>query len=129
MFKTFKNSRGQGVTVQYATLFVIVFAVVTAMSVYFKRVVQSRYAGASRYASLAINEIFNSPENYNLTGRFIGQYEPYYAITEMERTVTGRIIDREQGVLGPASIHEREYENMETTMEGFSNQLSPRYGD
>ena len=110
----------------YATTFAIVFAVITGMSVYFKRAVQSRFAGASDYATRSINDVFNSPENYNLTGRFIGQYEPYYTKTEMERLAQGTIIDREQGGIGPGSIHSREYQDVTTEIKVFSNQLAPK---
>lgn len=125
MLQRIRNLKGQGVTVEYATTFAVVFVVITAMSVYFKRVVQSRFAVARDYVDHEISSVMQDT-SLNLVGKFQAQYEPYYIQSEMEKLVRGTIIDREIGGVGVGSIHEKEYQGYQTTLTAVSNQLSPR---
>lgn len=124
MGQLLKNQQGQGVIVQYALTFALVVAVTAAMSVYFKRVVQGRFAGARDYAGKQISDVFASGE-YNLVGRFAVQYEPYYTerVTETDRS--GVIVDRDIGT-GVTGIQSREYEQYQTILRVQSNQLAPK---
>lgn len=128
MFQTLKNFHGQGFMVQYAMTFAIVLAVVLAMMTYFKRVVQSRIAGLRDYAGDEIDAVLND-NTLNLIGNFKRQYEPYYQQTQAEKTFTGTVIDREQGGIGPGSIHSKEYQDYRTQAKMLTNQLSPKDAD
>lgn len=123
MFKLLKSLSGQGITVQYATTFAVVLLLGLAMSAYFKRVVQSRYAGARDYAGQQIDLLF-SDNSLNLTGRFVRQYEPYYQETASQKETAGTVVDREDG-----NTYSKEYQQYQTSTEVLSNQLSPRYAD
>lgn len=128
MFKILKNFNGQGMLVQYALTFAIIVAVVTGMTVYFKRVVQSRYAGVRDYSGNQIDAVFNDL-TLNLAGSFRRQYEPYYQQTAAEKFTGGAIIDRTQGGVGLGAIQSKEYDGYHTTVKVLSNQLSPRNAD
>ena len=128
MLQALKRKSAQGVTVEYAVTFAVVLAVITAMTVYFKRVVQGRIVGARDYMGNTIDKVFQDP-TLNLTGNFSWQYEPYYTETEIDKIVDGTMIDREIGGVGQASISEKEYLDYRTRYGVTSNQLAPRYAD
>jgi hypothetical protein len=125
MVNRLKNCKGQGMTVQYALTFALVLAVITAMSVYFKRAVQGRFVGARDFANRMISATFRSDDHYNLFGNFALEYEPYYTERAIEIERSGTIIDRDEA-LGITGIQSREYDQYKTTIRVKQNQLAPK---
>lgn len=125
MFKILKNLKGQGVTVQYAMTFVLVLAIVMGMTTYFKRVVQSRYAGVCDYAQQEIGAVFDDV-SLNVAGNYVARYEPYYQDTRAIREKSGAVIDRTEGGMGHAGIQSKEYQGYQSTMQYHANYLAPK---
>lgn len=126
MLKTLTTTRGQGPSFEYAVTFVIVVAVVMAMTTYFKRTVQAQFSKATHYAQNQISAVLNDG-SLNLVGNFQAQYEPYYVRQSREMMTRGEVIDRQIGIGGPGSIQEKEYKNYETIVQSTSNQLAPKF--
>jgi len=57
MFKKLKQSKGQGIAVQYALLFFMVVAVIVNMTTYIKRAMQARIYGARQYMLDQVNAV------------------------------------------------------------------------
>ncbi len=129
MANLLKNFKGQSVVMEYAMTFALVLAVITAMTVYFKRVVQSRYVGARDFVGREIKAVYDSGD-YSLAGDFALEYEPYYTQRAIVKDVHGTVIERERGgnaYSGPTQ--QKEFDHYTTTMQIISNQLAPKYAD
>lgn len=78
MFKLLKNKKAQAATSEYVLGFFLVVAVVTAMTMYFKRAVQANIRGAR---TAMLRTVVNRTGSY-FTGEIMGGYEPYYVNTD-----------------------------------------------
>jgi len=81
-FLNLKNRRGQGVTVEYAVLFFIVIAAITAMSTYSKRAIQGRVRDARNYV---VRQVEPAYANGRTNSQFYFEYEPYYTQTTTDK--------------------------------------------
>lgn len=90
-FRILKSRRGQGSMIEYAVLFFIVIAAITAMSTYAKRAVQARVRSARNYMGIQVNGVYGAIyPNRDL----LIQYEPYYVHTasdKVEQTISSVI--------------------------------------
>ena len=77
MFKKLKNNQGMGSIVEYALMFFLIVAVVTAMSVYFRRAIQGRIRDSVIYMANSVANEF--------AGNVWYQYEPYYLNSDSRR--------------------------------------------
>ena len=102
MFKKLKQSKGQGIAVQYALLFFMVVAVIVNMTTYIKRAMQARIYGARQYMLDQVNAVHSDPSG-NYVGTVQPEYEPYYAISRADSTQRLRQT-RETSGLGNTSI-------------------------
>jgi len=80
MLRTINNIRAQAIMGEYVLVFFMVAAVMTAMTVFFKRAVQGRIRDARVGMELIIANHLEA-EGYPLywTGNMRTHYEPYYA--------------------------------------------------
>ncbi|MFP4473619.1 MAG: hypothetical protein ACLFPX_07150 [Candidatus Omnitrophota bacterium] len=124
MFRTLRQQKGQGVVSQYATIFALVVAALTAMTVYVKRAVQGRIYATHKYMIEGIqSETLDNP-GLNLVGNLSYEYEPYYVEREtiLERRET--IVDRQfSDTIG------KEYEDYHVDVKMTANQLSAEHAD
>jgi hypothetical protein len=105
--------------------FALIAAVVITMTVYFKRTIQGRIAGAHSYAGKEVGRVFT--EGYDLAGGVVLQYEPYYIERVTDTHAMGTVIDRRPGGVGTvAEIQEQEFQNYRTISRTQSNQLAPK---
>ncbi|MCK5260181.1 MAG: hypothetical protein KAJ70_03885 [Candidatus Omnitrophica bacterium] len=77
MLKALKNTKAQAVTEEYTIVIFMVMAVLTVMTVYFKRVVQARIHDARDYM---VTEVRARTDGI-YTGNLYREYEPYYGNT------------------------------------------------
>lgn len=75
--KKITGKSGQGIAVEYVITFFLVAAVLSGMSLYFRRVIQGRIRDATRYAVHTVRQVY--------PGELYYQYEPYYAYTNAYR--------------------------------------------
>jgi len=78
MFKILKNKRAQTISSEYVLVLFLVIGSITAMTMYFKRVVQAQIRDAGNYA---VTEVKARTQGY-YTGNVYYKYEPYYTRTD-----------------------------------------------
>jgi len=81
-FRILKSRRGQGSMIEYAVLFFIVIAAITAMSTYAKRGVQARVRSARNYMGIQVNGVYGNMYPNRVLPL---EYEPYYVDTDSEK--------------------------------------------
>lgn len=118
MFRKLRDNRGQGIIVEYALTFFLVVAVVTAMSMYFRRTVQGRVRDSIIYMANSVSQEY--------PGNVWVQYEPYYLNTDTRR----QFYSEETSYLlpsfpTPSGIFEVNY-NQTTTAQSYGEQAPPR---
>jgi len=129
MFKSLRTIRGQGIVVQYAAVFFLVVAFVTAMSVFIRRAVQSRMLAAQDYSFKEINAVFENPD-YEFAGNLWAQYEPYYLDSQVTQRSSQQVIKQitpagRDGIMSYEMPHE---ENV-SRFESRKDQFSPQHAD
>ena len=78
MLKKLRNNTAQVIIGEYLIVFFLIVAVMSAMTIYFKRSIQARI----RDSRLSMyNTIFTRTTGY-YNGNLYSEYEPYYAETE-----------------------------------------------
>lgn len=80
-----KNNSGQAVAVEYAVIFLIVVAVIVAMTTYVNRALQGRIHDARNYMYIQVNSVYNVYRN----GIMPAGYEPYYVNTKKDKNEYG----------------------------------------
>ncbi len=121
MFKLLKNDKGQHTIVEYAVTFFLVVAVVSAMTVYFRRVVQGRIRDTARTMALIVNTAN--------VGNFTYQYEPYYSQADIFRQTDSTDTRSLVGTLpAPSEIYRTDLDER-TTTQSLTEQSSPRFGN
>lgn len=80
MLRYLKTNKAQAVMGEYVMVFFLVVAMVTAMTIYFRRAVQARMHDAR---NVMINTVLDRSGTY-FTGNILAGYEPYYANTVSE---------------------------------------------
>ncbi len=120
MLKYLKTNKAQAVMGEYVMVFFLVVAMVTAMTIYFRRAVQARMHGAR---NAMLNTVLNRAGTY-FTGNILAGYEPYYAQTVSE---VRRGEDSETRLLegGSSGIFQKE-SNDSTTVTTQSQTAPPK---
>ncbi len=77
MLRYLKTNKAQAVMGEYVMTFFLAVAMVTAMTIYFRRAVQARMHGAR---NAMLNTVLDRSGTY-FTGNILAGYEPYYAQT------------------------------------------------
>lgn len=80
-----KNNSGQAVAVEYAVIFLIVVAVIVAMTTYVNRSLQGRIHDARNYMYIQVNSVYNVYRS----GIMPAGYEPYYVETKKDKDEYG----------------------------------------
>lgn len=124
-FRHFNSRKGQATTIEYAVLFFIVVAVVSAMATYLKRAAQARIRDTSHYAYGQVNELYrvyypSKPLRY--------RYEPYYQHTNTIRGEEVYSYQREFDNAGGSYSFENDDSATKTTVTA-SNISSPKHAD
>lgn len=108
---------------EYAVVIAMVLAVLTAMTVYFKRVLQGRIYDVRNYM---VNEVRTRTEGEYSGNLYLG-YEPYYTKTDTNAWISGtdetRILPSGRGTPG---IFQKYYDET-TAVRTAGETLSPRY--
>lgn len=111
-----RKNKGQGIAVEYVLTFFVVAAVVSGMSIYFRRTVQGRIRDAREYMVRTVQGEYS--------GTLYSQYEPYYS----ESTAQKEQNIRERRSLLPLSpgkeLAEIDYGDM-TRIRAYSITLPP----
>lgn len=98
--------------------FLLVVAATSAMSVYFRRVIQARIRDA-RQASLSLARA------EGFTGNLYLEYEPYYAVSEAQRVFEGTETRQEFGTQPLGTGIFQMTTDQTTSVQSASNQLPP----
>ena len=107
MLRIVKNNKAQAVIGEYVLVFFVAMGVITAMSTYFKRVVQARmYDSRNAMVRLAIEQ---SAGFYN--GNFFVHYEPYYTNTDSE-TYRSLVSTTSLSEGGSSGIYRKNYDDL-----------------
>ena len=96
MLKTLRNTKAQAVMGEYVIVIFLVMAVMTSMTIYFKRAVQARIHDARDYMVTEVRE--RTAGIY--TGNLYREYEPYYSNTS---ATVFKVTDHETMVQSGAS--------------------------
>ncbi|VAX37511.1 hypothetical protein MNBD_UNCLBAC01-566 [hydrothermal vent metagenome] len=75
-----KNNKGQAAVGEYVLVLLLVFGMIMAMTVYFKRAIQARMRDARIYVVDEVKDRIRG--NYSSPFNLYYGYEPYYAQTE-----------------------------------------------
>ncbi len=125
MFKNLRDNKGQGIAVQYVLVFFIVIAFVSSMSVYVRRVLQSRIQGAGDFLVKQVYAIHSNAE-MNFLGNLVREYEPYYVQSDSRRFTNSDTLRRED-VFAPAtnvSVYRMDMDDS-TAVKSVSKQKRP----
>ena len=117
MLRSLKNSRGQGMTVQYSLTFFFVVAVTIAITVYFKRTLQGRIRDATMYMASTVHNVYS--------GNMVAQYEPYYIETTLDRSTSTDKYDQLLASFNGSSGIFRGADDSNTVISVVSNQAPP----
>ena len=124
MFKLLKNTKGQGITIQYVLTFFLVVALASAMTVYVRRTLQGRIRDARTFMGLEVNGILGNP-SYNIVGNFLISYEPYYANQTATRAIDSTETHQHmQNVPSSPGTFQMDIDR-QVTSESTSSQLPP----
>ena len=120
MLRTLKNKNAQAVMGEYVLVIFLVMAVLTAMTVYFRRAVQARIHDARDYMVTEVRARTTGVFNGNL----YREYEPYYGNTSAR---VFRSTDYEARVLpgGSSGIFQKDY-NETVSVQVNSETAPPR---
>jgi len=122
MLRALKNRNAQAVMGEYVVVIFLVMAVLTGMTVYFKRAVQARIYDARNYM---IGEVrVRTAGLFN--GNLYKEYEPYYAnvASTLYRTMDDRTTLMSSGPAASSGIFRKVY-NEETAARSNSLTLPP----
>ncbi len=104
LIRILKNNSGQGVAVEYATLFFIIVAVIAGMTTYVKRALQGRIHDARQYMYNQVNATYATLHTNSLLPN---GYEPYYLDTRTDKNETSTTTESDE----PWAGHEGRYKS------------------
>ena len=123
MFRPLQNNRAQATFGEYALIFILVIGMMTAMGVYFKRLIQGRLHDARNYTIYTVRDRASGYFNGNL----YLEYEPYYSNVA---SFVSRSSDTQSNlVAGGVTGIFRENINDKTSLQTYSVTLPPMNAD
>ena len=112
---------------EYLLIFFLVVAAMSAMSIYFKRLLQARLRDARMYMVndvMARTNVLDSSGNAYYNGVLYYDYEPYY--TETDSTIERITNDEDRVLSGIGSGRYQKVVDESTTIDTQSTTLPPR---